>query len=418
MLTQETVSSWENLFEIAKANTNAKWMRRSGQSPATAPISKSLEKITSGQEVPVLLYKDTNSWCPYCERVMFALEEKEIPYQVEYIDLGSKPQWYLDMVPTGLVPAAKIEGELIYESKDILLALEEKFSPSLLPSESTLNNAATEAIAECETNGLIRSCYRFLWGRSADGSNLSPEELLSLQTEFESKLEAIEQFLSQYPGDYFIGEFSLVDIMYAPHLTRIASNLPVYRGYKIRGNDRFPNLKRWFEAIDSRSAFDRVKSDSTTNNLVMRRIFGLQPSTHKLSLATENIQTNTYRMEAAAKLSDNHQAIIGDIFKNSGLETMIGEGDRETCTECNRDFASEAIDLHLRLLAEYLIAGNEEPLVGGRVGGKGGTDAKVAAIGAIALAFLRNRASAPRDMSAGAAVAFRGAIDLIMRSIY
>lgn len=115
-------------------------------------------------------------------------------------------------------------------------------------------------------------------------------------------------------------------------------------------------------------------------------------------------------MEAAAKLSDNHQAIIGDIFKNSGLEALIDESDRNS--------ASEAVNLHLRLLAEYLITNNEKLLVGGRVGGKGGTEAQVAAVGAIALAFLRNRASAPRDMSAGAAEAFRGAIDLVMRAIY
>jgi glutathione S-transferase len=345
MLTQETVSNWETLFEIAKANTNAKWMRRSGQSPATTPIPNSLD-ISAGQKVPVLLYKDTNSWCPYCERVVFALEEKEIPYQVEYIDLGSKPQWYLKLVPTGLVPAAKIEGELVHESKDILLALEEKFAPSLLPVEATLNHAAKEAIANCESQGAISSGYRFIWGRSSDGGDISSEELLSLQTDFESKLEAIEQFLSQYPGDYFMGEFSLVDIMYAPHLDRIASNLPVYRGYQVIGNERFPNLNRWYEAINSRPAFNRIKSDTTTNNLVLRRIFGLQPATDKLSLSTENLPINTYRMEAAAKLSDNHQAIIGDIVKNSGLESMTNQEDL--------DFVHEAIDLHLRLLAEYL----------------------------------------------------------------
>ncbi|MGL5835458.1 MAG: glutathione S-transferase family protein [Waterburya sp.] len=410
MLTQETVSSWENLFEIAKANTNAKWMHRSGQSPATAAIPDSLDKISSEQEVPVLLYKDTNSWCPYCERVVFALEEKEIPYQVEFIALDSKPQWYLDIVPTGLVPAAKIAGEIIYESQDILLALEDKFSPSLLPSESTLKEAASEAIAQCDAKSLIQAGYKFIWGLSADGGNLSSEELLSLQTDFESKLEVVEKLLSKYPGDYFMGEFSLVDIMYAPHLTRIAANLPVYRDYNVRGNERFPNLNRWYEAIDSRPAYERIKSDTTTNNLVLRRIFGLQPAIEKHPLATQNLQTNTYRMEAAAKLSDNHQAIIGDIFKNSGLEAMISQEDRH--------FASEALDLHLRMLAEYLIAGREETLVGGRVGGKGGTDAKVAAIGAIALAFLRNRASAPRDMSAGAAKAFRGAIDMLMQAIY
>lgn len=411
MLTQETTASWEHLLEIAKANTNAKWIRRSGQSPATAPITPSLNTVDRGQEVPVLLFKDTNSWCPYCERVIFALEEKEIPYQVEFIDLRSKPQWYLDIVPTGLVPAAKIKGELVYESKDILLALEEQFSPSLLPADANLNQAATEAIADCESPGLIQIGYRFIWGsRDINASDTSKEELLSLQTEFEAKLEGIEQFLAKYPGDYFMGEFSLVDIMYAPHLHRIAANVPVYRGYPIRGNERFPNLNRWFEAIDSRPAYARIKSDVTTNNLVLRRIFGLKPAIDKLHLDTENLSTNPDEMEAAAKLSDNHQAIIGDIWKNSGLEVILSSNDR--------DFATSAIDLHLRFLTEYLIVGNKKPLVGGRVGGKGGTDAKVAAIGAIALAYLRNRASAPRDMSAGAAIAFRSAIDTIMRSLY
>ena len=114
-------------------------------------------------------------------------------------------------------------------------------------------------------------------------------------------------------------------------------------------------------------------------------------------------------MEAAAKLSDNHQAIIGDIFKNSGLEAMIDESER--------DLATSAVDLHLRWLAQHLITGKKQ-LVGPRVGGKGDTDAKVAAIGAIALTYLRNRASAPRDMSAGAAIAFRSAIDTVFQALY
>lgn len=412
MLTQETTPSWEHLLEIAKANTNAKWMRREGESPSTATIPHSLNNVDRQVEVPVLLYKDTNSWCPYCERVMFALEEKEIPYLVEFIDLNSKPQWYLDIVPTGLVPAAKIQGELIYESKDILLALEEQFSPSLLPSDASLNQAAIQAIADYDSLGLIQTGYRLIFMSNQDNNsgNTSAAELLELQTEFETKLETIEQFLAKYPGDYFIGEFSLVDIMYAPHLNRIVSNMPIYQGYQIKENGRFPNLNRWFEAINSRRAYDSVKSDATTNSLVLRRIFGLKPAINKLDVTTENLTANSDEMEAAARLSDNHQAIIGDIFQNSGLEAIISEGDS--------DFAKEAIDLHLRFLAEYLITGNKKPLIGGRVGGKGGTEGKVAAIGAIALAYLRNRASAPRDMSAGAATAFRSTIDTIMRSLY
>ncbi|NEQ78296.1 MAG: hypothetical protein F6K24_24990 [Okeania sp. SIO2D1] len=41
-----------------------------------------------------------------------------------------------------------------------------------------------------------------------------------------------------------------------------------------------------------------------------------------------------------------------------------------------------------------------------------------AAVGAIALAFLRNRVCVPRDMSAGAAVALETTIDAMLSSIY
>ena len=41
-----------------------------------------------------------------------------------------------------------------------------------------------------------------------------------------------------------------------------------------------------------------------------------------------------------------------------------------------------------------------------------------AAVGAIALAFLRNRVCVPRDMSANAAVAFQTAIDNMLSCIY
>lgn len=51
----------------------------------------------------------------------FALEEKNIPYDTVLINLQDKPEWYKKMVPTQLVPAVKINGELVYESYDILM---------------------------------------------------------------------------------------------------------------------------------------------------------------------------------------------------------------------------------------------------------------------------------------------------------
>ena len=50
----------------------------------------------------------------------FALEEKNLPYDSVLIDLRKKPLWYKDIVPTELTPAAVVNGELVYESLDIL----------------------------------------------------------------------------------------------------------------------------------------------------------------------------------------------------------------------------------------------------------------------------------------------------------
>lgn len=47
---------------------------------------------------------------------MLALEVKGIPYDTVLVDLRNKPEWYLKAVPTGLTPAARIKGTLMWES--------------------------------------------------------------------------------------------------------------------------------------------------------------------------------------------------------------------------------------------------------------------------------------------------------------
>lgn len=405
MSIQNTVSSWEELYEIAQKNTSARRVRRPGLSPSTAPVPSSLHKLPKETEPPVLLYRDTNSWCPFCERVWFALEEKEIPFATEFIDLTNKPKWYTDLVPTTLVPAAKIEGKLVYESKDILLALEETFGSTLLPEDPEENAVAKQWLEDAQTNGFAGVAYKFLLQAPEDAN-----ELANLQTAFEAKLDEIEQTLGKYPGSYFLSTFSLVDITYSSHLDRLAANLPVYRGYHIKGNPKYPGINAWFEAIKERPAYQRVKSDDITSNLLLRRQFGVTPIGNPLppdSAISEEIQ---FRAEAAERLTDNREVAIGDILKNSGVQALAVDGDTSA--------VKEAVDFHLCLLADYLINGNKAVLPWGRVGGKDNADAIASAVGAITLAYVRNRICAPRDMSAGAATAFRAAADKVLASIY
>jgi glutathione S-transferase len=111
------VLSWESLLKLAQKNTSARRARRPGQSPSTAPIPSSLHKLPLETPPPVLLYRDTNSWCPFCERVWFALEEKEIPFATEFIDLNNKPQWYIDLVPTKLVQLSRNSPPVLKRSE-------------------------------------------------------------------------------------------------------------------------------------------------------------------------------------------------------------------------------------------------------------------------------------------------------------
>ncbi|MEH2287947.1 glutathione S-transferase family protein [Nostoc sp.] len=405
MSIQDTVANWEQLLEIARKNTPARRVRRPGQSPSTAPIPSSLHKLPPDTEPPVLLYRDTNSWCPFCERVWFALEEKEIPFATEFIDLTNKPKWYIDLVPTTLVPAAKIEDKLVYESKDILLALEERFGSTLLPENPEENAVARQWLEDAETNGIRDIAYKFLRQAPED-----PNELASLQAAFEAKLDELEQLLGKYPGPYFLSTFSVVDITYSPHLDRLAANLPVYRGYHLKGNPRYPRINAWFEALKQRPAYHRVKSDDTTNNLLLRRRWGVTPIGNPLPPDPTVSQEIQFRAEAAERLTDNREVALGDILKNSGVQALAVNGDTTA--------VKETVDFHLRLLADYLINGNGAALPWGRVGGKDNADPTAAAIGAIALAYVRNRICAPRDMSAGAATAFRAAADKVLTSLY
>ena len=70
-------------------------------------------------------------------------------------------QWYLDMVPSALVPAVKIDGEVVTESRDILLAIEAAFPESdgytpLLPSAGL---GRSRRLERARVVGACTSCW-------------------------------------------------------------------------------------------------------------------------------------------------------------------------------------------------------------------------------------------------------------------
>jgi glutathione S-transferase len=207
-------------------------------------------------DVRVTLYRDNHAWCPYCQKVWLWLEEKQIPYRIEKVTMfcyGEKERWYKRKVPSGMLPAIELDGRIITESDDILLALEQVFGalglgmkhPTVLPLRYL------ERL-------LFRSwCAWLCYPSSSERQEQSNRE------QFTSVVAKVETALSATPGSYFLDEFGTVDVIFTPYVERMNASLYYYKGYSLR--EANPRLSDWFDAMESRPTYRGTQSDFHTH---------------------------------------------------------------------------------------------------------------------------------------------------------
>ena len=73
--------------------------------------------------------------CPYVQRAVIVLSEKDIPHKRSYIDLSDKPDWFRALSPLGRVPVLETGGKVLFESQVIAEYLDEITPGSLHPDE-------------------------------------------------------------------------------------------------------------------------------------------------------------------------------------------------------------------------------------------------------------------------------------------
>eukprot|EP00179_Madagascaria_erythrocladioides_P009932 CAMPEP_0198326856 /NCGR_PEP_ID=MMETSP1450-20131203/14273_1 /TAXON_ID=753684 ORGANISM="Madagascaria erythrocladiodes, Strain CCMP3234" /NCGR_SAMPLE_ID=MMETSP1450 /ASSEMBLY_ACC=CAM_ASM_001115 /LENGTH=130 /DNA_ID=CAMNT_0044030859 /DNA_START=25 /DNA_END=414 /DNA_ORIENTATION=- len=123
-----SVMTWAQLEEAAASAPAPRDAARDDE--ATSQATLRLFDADSARDVRVTLYRDHHFWCPYCQKVVLWLEERRVPYRVRKVTMrcyGAKEKWYTQIVPSGMLPALELDGELITESDDILAALERAF---------------------------------------------------------------------------------------------------------------------------------------------------------------------------------------------------------------------------------------------------------------------------------------------------
>ncbi|MEN9202819.1 MAG: glutathione S-transferase family protein [Thermostichus sp. DG_1_6_bins_120] len=207
-------------------------------------------------EVQVTLYRDHHAWCPYCQKVWLWLEEKRIPYRIEKVTMfcyGQKESWYKRKVPSGMLPALELQGRLLTESDDILLALEQVYGPL----GQGIQDARVVPLRQLERL-LFRAWCQWLCSPVRSASQEEQHRLQFLQV-----VNRVETALAQTPGPYFLQEFGVVDVVFTPFLERMNASLYYYKGYSLREEN--PYLQAWFAAMESRPTYRGTQGDFHTH---------------------------------------------------------------------------------------------------------------------------------------------------------
>ena len=149
----------------------------------------------------------SHALCPYVQRSIITLEEKNIAYTRTDIDLANRPAWFVPISPMGKVPILMVdETHTLFESTIICEYLDEVTPGSLHPVDS-LEKAHHRAWIEFGSS--ILSEIARLYNAKTE-SNFK-----DLQAAIRNCFKQIEREMSG--GAFFSGEkFHLIDAVYGP----------------------------------------------------------------------------------------------------------------------------------------------------------------------------------------------------------
>jgi len=168
------------------------------------------------------------------------MRAKDVEFEVTFINLRDKPDWFLEISPHGKVPVLKVDDEILFESNAIAEFLDETVPPRLHPEDP---------VARARNRAWTDFVPSFSAGVTSIGYAKTKEDVDAAVANAPKVLQRLEDALAERGNDgpYFNGDkLSLVDAAYAPFLQRFN----IVDGYLKTGLlDAFPNVKAWSDAL-------------------------------------------------------------------------------------------------------------------------------------------------------------------------
>ena len=178
--------------------------------------------------------------CPFVQRVTGALEAKGVKYDIDFINLKNKPQWFLDLSPTGQVPLLLTkQGTALFESDAIVEYIDDEFGPLEEPPKTPEEKALDRAWCYQASKHYLVQCGAM---RSPDEETLN-EKAANLGKAF----ARVEGWLNDSRAPFFHGKaLGKVDVAWLPLLHR-ASIVEKRSGFNFL--ESFPKVQKWQAAL-------------------------------------------------------------------------------------------------------------------------------------------------------------------------
>lgn len=151
--------------------------------------------------------------CPFVQRSVIALNEKQVDYKLTHLTPGDEPDWFKQVSPLGKVPVLLVDGQPVFESAVIMEYLDETHAPSLHPADPLQKALHRSWVEYCSE--LISTQFRMVTAKDQE----SFEKLLQ---QYKQGLQRVATAVAE-EVPFFAGEqFSLIDTAYAPLFMRMA----------------------------------------------------------------------------------------------------------------------------------------------------------------------------------------------------
>ena len=125
--------------------------------------------------------------CPYVRRSVITLLKKGVAFDIKYIDLANKPDWFLKISPLGKVPVLQVADDVLFESAVINEYLDEVNPPSLHPSDP-MQKAQNRAWIEFVSN-VFTSFFMMCMAKDNDSMSRQQESFKSMLQTLNDKIQ-------------------------------------------------------------------------------------------------------------------------------------------------------------------------------------------------------------------------------------